>query len=301
MDRRVSVIVPTRNRVQALGRAVRSILAQTHAPYELIVVNDGNENAEFFQQIRLIDLDCQKAGVRFVHVGALSEARGGGQARNAGIEAARGEYVAFLDDDDAWLPEKLEKQLDVVTEASVSGVACGAWFGRWSDDEFLVLKRTKRKLPNGCQRRAILRGNFLGTTSGFLVLRQALLDVGGFDFRLPCLQDYDVYIRLILGGRQVGFISEPLILYRVGGGDQISKQYNRHVASTKMLIDKYRGREFGLTGAELNELSATFYNLAAKAASGVDRKAALKAAAQSACLRPLQVEAPARALFALFR
>ena len=108
MNELVSVVIPTHNRADLLPRAIDSVLNQTYSNFEIIVVSDGStDNTEEVVK-SYSDKDSR---IRFI---GYSPARGGNIARNTGIEAAKGEYVAFLDDDDEWMPEKLKKQIKVM-------------------------------------------------------------------------------------------------------------------------------------------------------------------------------------------
>ena len=103
---KISVVVPTYNRRDLLQRALESAQKQTYADIEIIVVSDGSTDGT---KETVEGAAADDARIRFIE---LSPSRGGNAARNAGIEAATGDYVAFLDDDDKWLPEKLEKQMN---------------------------------------------------------------------------------------------------------------------------------------------------------------------------------------------
>ena len=112
----VTVVIPTRNRPLMVVAAVRSALAQTHAPHEVIVVIDGPDEAGTEQRLRVLSERC-------VRVLALGENVGGGEARNLGVRAATGKWIAFLDDDALWLPGTL---------AALAGAAPTAATGRAS-------------------------------------------------------------------------------------------------------------------------------------------------------------------------
>ena len=112
MTPRVSVVIPTYNRSRALVRALESVFAQTEPVLETIVVDDGSTD----------DTQAVLAGFGS-RVRAIRKSNGGaGAARNAGIEAARGEFVAFLDDDDAWLPEKNREQVRILDSRPEVGI-----------------------------------------------------------------------------------------------------------------------------------------------------------------------------------
>lgn len=102
----VSVVIPTRNRPQLVCRALASVLSQTYRNFEAVVVVDGPDRATEIA-IRNFQQPC-------IRIVALAESVGGSEARNTGVREAKGEWVAFLDDDDEWLPEKLERQINEI-------------------------------------------------------------------------------------------------------------------------------------------------------------------------------------------
>jgi glycosyltransferase involved in cell wall biosynthesis len=201
----VSVVIPTRDRAQLLPRAVASVLAQSFQDFELIIVDDAS--ADGSEQLAR---GFRDARVRYLR---HPSRRGGAAARNSGIARARGEYVAFLDDDDEWLPEKLERQIALMRKSSPVVAACytgrlvvakdsGAIRGQ------LSAHRSGRLYP------AILAENLIGGTSSVLARRGCLQRVGGFDGTLPSFQDYDLWIRL---AREFEFesIADALVRYTV--------------------------------------------------------------------------------------
>jgi glycosyltransferase involved in cell wall biosynthesis len=117
---KVSVILPTHNRRKALQRAIQSVLDQTCKDYELIVVNDGStdDTAHYLSTLKIKTL-------RSIH---LDRNRGGSIARNQGIDHSNGEYIAFLDDDDAWEPNKLELQVSMLSTGDAGLCAPGSTF-----------------------------------------------------------------------------------------------------------------------------------------------------------------------------
>src|SRR5665213_1350208 len=119
----VSVIVPTRDRVQILRAAVASVLRQSATNFELIVVDDASTDGTSSYLAELATMDKR---VRVVRNAAP---KGGAGARNEGISHARGEWIAFLDDDDEWLPNKIRRQLETLA-ANVAAVACSCSYVR---------------------------------------------------------------------------------------------------------------------------------------------------------------------------
>ncbi len=208
----VSVIVPTRDRLNLLVEAVKSVLAQQQAPSEVVVVDDGGEG----EVERALSEMRRAAGipVRVVR----GPARGPGAARNAGMAEAAGELIAFLDDDDLWLPQKLEWQLGWFARRPGLGVLGTLWAERGGGK--LGLRRAAKR-PRGLRmvsRRALLRGNRLAT-SGVVVRRRCVEECGGFDESLPLAQDWDLWLR-IAREWEVGVVPARLVVYRRHAGQR---------------------------------------------------------------------------------
>ena len=217
---RVSVIIPTYNRASLVQEAVASVLAQTYRDFELLVVDDGSTDgtlealASFAGEIRVLSLPVR---------------RGVSGARNAGIAAAQGEWLAFLDADDLWLPEKLARQMAFM-EAHPQLLL--------SQTEEIWVRRGLRVNPPRSHAKAggdiFLRSleRCLVSPSA-VVLHRRLLDAhGGFDEALPAAEDYDLWLRLAWR-YEVGLLPEPLVIKRGGHADQLSRQWG---------LDRYRIR-----------------------------------------------------------
>jgi len=189
----VSVIIPTYNRAHLISRAIKSVLNQTYQDFELIVVDDGStDNTE-----EVIQNFKDKRIKYFRH----KINRGGNMARNTGLKNSKGQYIAFLDSDDEWLPEKLEKQLKVFAESKderLSFVYCGAIFISQKDN-----KEVKRLLPQerGYIFQDLLRANnIVGGGSSCLIKKEAFDNCGNFDeceeLRKGGAQEYEMWIRM---------------------------------------------------------------------------------------------------------
>jgi glycosyltransferase involved in cell wall biosynthesis len=198
----VSVILPTFNRADSLGRAIQSVLTQTLSNFELIIVDDGSTD----NTVHLV------AGFRDSRIRLLSldNNSGAGRARNEGIRAASAELVAFLDSDDEWMPRKLELQvahLKASTDPRVAVAYCR---------EYLYSELTKSKrqsqgyIYEGDLFDHLLRGFWL-STSLLMVKRSSLLSIEGFDESLPSFQDYDLCLRLAHASNHFVAVDEPLV------------------------------------------------------------------------------------------
>lgn len=201
-DYLVSVILPTRNRAHLIPRAIDSVLGQTVDDFELIVIDNGSADST-----PAVLANYAKSDPR-VFVARSDSARGAAAARNVGIQHASGAYVAFIDDDDAWLPTKLDRQLSAITEAPNVGVVFCPY-------EYVSGNGRKRvvgmpPVPEFSLRRNLLRGNFLGTAC-ILADREVLLAHGGFDERLQIMEDWDLWCRLAAAAEFV-MVPEPLVV-----------------------------------------------------------------------------------------
>jgi glycosyltransferase involved in cell wall biosynthesis len=185
---RVTVAIPTRERPEFARRALGSVLAQTGVVLEVVVVDDGSRGPAV-DPAELDDPRVRMVTQRFP--------RGVAAARNAAIAHARGEWVAFLDDDDLWAPDKLERQLEVADECDADFV----WTGQVLVDEHLKpVKEWTAPRAEGISR-DLLDMNGIGGPSSMIVRRSLLEAVGGFDEELSVLADWDLWIRLAAAGK----------------------------------------------------------------------------------------------------
>jgi glycosyltransferase involved in cell wall biosynthesis len=201
----VTVVVPTRNRWRLLSTAaLPSALGQEQVDHEVVVVDDGSTD-ETSERLRALG-DPRLRVVR--HETALGVAH----ARNAGIAAACGEWVAFLDDDDLWSPLKLRRQVDAAQRGAAFVYTAAAWL----DERRRFLYGLRPADPRGLARE-LLRWNVIWAGCSNVAARTELVrQVGGFDERLFQLADWDLWIRLALAGEAaaepellVGYVMQP--------------------------------------------------------------------------------------------
>ncbi|WP_247729229.1 glycosyltransferase family 2 protein [Halovivax limisalsi] len=233
-------MIPTHDRPDGLRRAVDSVLAQTHDPVEVVVVDDASRVpardvlAEAIEQSRT---DGVGAPIERFEVVRFESNRGGAAARNAGIEAASGAYVAFLDDDDRWDPAKLDRQVDRL-EAAPAGVGV-CYTGVVQVGDSGGRTAVSRPTHDGDLTKTLLVRNVVGTISSVVIRREVVETVGGLDERFPSWQDWAYYLRCSDAYRFCA-VREPLTI-RHNAGDQLSGDYRTKRAESAPLFR----REFG--------------------------------------------------------
>ena len=216
----VSVIIPTRNRAGPVRDAVASVLAQTFTDFELIVVDDGGTD------------DTREALIEFGRrVTYIFREHGGvSAARNTGLGRTRGELIAFLDSDDAWLPAKLAVQVDFFKE-NPEGLICQTeetWYRRGRR----VNPRFKHRKPSGDIFLPSLELCLVSPSA--VMMRRTLFDeVGLFDEDLPACEDYDLWLR-VAARHPVHLLPQALVIKTGGHPDQLSR--------TTPALDQYRVR-----------------------------------------------------------
>lgn len=202
----VSVVIPTHNRAGLLSRAIQSVLDQTHRSLEILVVDDAStdDTPETIANIK-------DARIRYIR---HPRSRGGGAARNTGIHNAGGEYVAFLDDDDEWEPQKLEEQLKILRRHPA---AMCAYQGEQQSVARMYQMKATIDLPE------LKKGFFRGGSASALIVRTDLLRTVLFDETLPRFQDWDLCIRLAQQA-SIGYTPRPLVRYNDGNHARISNK-----------------------------------------------------------------------------
>ena len=211
-NERLSVVIPAYNAATTVRSAVRSTLNQTMPVLEVIVVNDGSTDGT----------GDVVAAIDDPRVRLVSQANGGpAAARNAGIAAARGEWVAFLDSDDLWLPRYVEAATAALTAAPNPGFA-------YTDAYVFDTNRGQVKRGSASDAldppppdrasflAALLRRNFVFTSAA--VPAAVLAAVGGYDESLALSEEYDLWLRILVAGFDAVWLGGPLAIYRMHPG-----------------------------------------------------------------------------------
>jgi glycosyltransferase involved in cell wall biosynthesis len=272
----VSVVVPAYNSDEFVGEAVESALSQTYPPIEVIVVDDGSTD----DTARVLELLGDR--IKLVR----QENAGVAAARNTGIAVARGELFAFLDADDAWVPEKLDRQVQIHAQNPQIGLThCG-------------LVEVDRRLKPLRERLAGLEGDGVylkmlygqgdrlhASGSTMMVSRAAIDAVGDFDASLPPSEDWELMYRVAKQFR-VGFVPEPLVLYR-----QHPDNAHRNIPRQERSMMLALGKVFDSGGPDVRALRRPTYAtvhgwLAGSYWEAGDRRSFLRHAAAAAWLQP---------------
>jgi glycosyltransferase involved in cell wall biosynthesis len=222
---RVTVVIPAYNAEDTLGAALDSALAQTYADFSVVVIDDGSKDGT--------SAVADRYGSRARCI--RTENRGVSAARNRGLEEAPGELVAFLDADDLWKEEKLERQVRLFDERpGVGVVTCSSL----RVDEQLQARevRPARRYPDACEA-LLLRSQVLGNCSSPLVSRELAVRAGGFDPSFSQCADWDFFLRLSRE-TEFGIIEDPLVLYRASEGN-MSGDIGLLERDTFAVLDKF--------------------------------------------------------------
>jgi glycosyltransferase involved in cell wall biosynthesis len=203
----VSIIVPTFNRTDFIGTAIQSVFAQSFVDWELLIADDGSD-PDTLAYLRTLEAPP------LIRVLSLPHSGNPPAVRNAALRQARGEYVAFLDSDDVWLPGKLQAQIAALRSGTTR---------QWSYTGFTMVDSSGAPLTGSGARAwpaiagpfldALLRGEPLIMQSSVMVRRELLQSVGGYDEELPVCGDYALWIRLAQHS-EIELIDAPLVLVR---------------------------------------------------------------------------------------
>jgi len=255
---KISVIIPAYNAEKYIKEALDSVLDQTYPTHEIIVVDDGSTDSTekiVKEYIGSPGHQVTRSPVDIKYIYQMN--KGPGAARNAGIKEAKGEYVAFLDSDDMWMPEKIEKQVKKIEEDAEYGLI---HVNRMRLEPDGTEKVIKREIPEGFIFNELLMENFIFCSS--ILVKKLCFDVIGLfeEGNNDISEDYDMWLR-IAKKYKAGFVNEPLIKYRINligyCRSKIGIAYDREKAAFLKALEFYVGDKEKLKRER-------FYNLARK-------------------------------------
>jgi len=258
----VTVVIPAYCRVSFLERAMISVIKQSFADLELLVVHNGP-----FQEIKtLIDryIKCDSR-IRYIYMKKASAV----EARNTGVREARGSYIAFLDDDDEWFPTKLQAQLDLALSNTEIGIVCS--------DPIVVTKEGEAKaewIGNGSTDfyHLVMNGIIIRSFSGVLIPKNVLLKIGPIDDRYLVANDYDLYLR-ISRHYKIAKTSMPLYRYYLHGDNLSGNVAFGFEEVVKILKELEPAPELGVTKKVIDERIRKYYrNFYGAAVNAMDAK-----------------------------
>lgn len=244
----VTAIITTHNRKNLLVKAIDSVLKQTYKNIELIIVDDAStDNSQSY-------IKEMFANVPILYI-YIENSKGGNHARNQGILKATGKYISFLDDDDEWLPIKIDKQVKyLTTHKDFDVVSCN----RIIEQDFSERKPiNKNTFPQeGDLKEAIWYNNCL-VSSTLMLKRNYLINIGMFDEKLMYWQDYELMMRAAQNTK-IGIILEPLVLYRAFKRDKV--RLTNNIEGWEKAIE-YINQKHAITIANLSNSARIRYNV----------------------------------------
>lgn len=233
MNPTVSAVITTHNRKELLLKAIQSIQRQTHTVLEILVVDDCGH-----QDLKQELLSLNEPRLQYYR---FETPQGANPARNQGIEMAQGQWIAFLDDDDTWHPNKIQRQLEQlhITQAlfSYTGIHNHNPQGK-------TLKKRFYSAPEGPIFNSLMANNFIGSTSSIMVKRELLIQKHiRFDAELPSMQDYDFYLNVFQHTDKIAGVPEYLLNYRQEQNlltDKTSSNFFKFNHARQHLLNKYQ-------------------------------------------------------------
>lgn len=229
---RITVVIPAFNREKTILKCLESAVNQTYEPQEVLVIDDGSSD-----HTRELVLTFTSDKVRLL----CQEHKGAQAARNAGIKNAKGNYIAFLDSDDEWVCDKLEKQAAVLKEKPDAVVYTNCY----------VVRGAARSVWNTPGTSGRVYEELLQHPGpmfqGMTVSRKALADVGLLDEKVPAYQEWDTSIRLAEKYEMI-HMEEPLFYYNLHDGETISKNGTKDIEGYEYVVNKHRKKMIETAG-----------------------------------------------------
>ena len=227
---KVSVIIITYNRAQWLKTAMQTVLDQTFEDFELLIINDGSSD----DTENTVESFCDPR-VRYVK---HAQNQGEGVARNTGMQHAKGEYIAFLDDDDEWFPNKLQLGVELLdSQPKQVGLVHSALINFHADSSDEVEKGSPVEQVSGKVFEKLMEETFV--TLSTVMARKAGFDtVGRFDLSIPAIRDYDMWVR-ISKKYEFAYIDLPLVKYRIHR-DSITHNFRLQIRGREAFLNKYK-------------------------------------------------------------
>ena len=256
----ISVIIPVYNGAKTIRKTIESVLNQTFLDFELIVINDGSQDAT----LEIVDSfkDSRLKVFSYPNTGPS-------QSRNRGISHASGKYISFIDADDVWRADKLEAQLQVL-HANPQATVAYSWTD-YIDESGQFLRRGAHISVTGDVFKYLLLANFLENGSNPLICAHALAEVGGFDESLTHAEDWDMWLRLAAHYQFVA-VPSPQIFYRVYDNSSSSNVFKLEAGCLQVINRAFTQSPESLQYLKRHSIANIYKYLTNKALEGVPQR-----------------------------
>ncbi|WP_330986116.1 MULTISPECIES: glycosyltransferase family A protein [Enterobacterales] len=227
----IDVVIPSFNRLELLMLCIDSVRKQTYKINKIIIVDDNSSFSHDDFWMSMKENNVEQGDIVFHK---KNENKGACHSRNLGVELSNAEYIAFLDDDDMWEAEHIERLINTFTQPDIVLSYSGKKITNFSSGS---VRKSLRVIPNESQRSHMLKCNYPGSTSSILVRKNAFYEAGKFDESLPAIQDYDFYLRLV----DVGTFTTSnvfTLIYRNDTNIKITNQLNKARVAFNVITKK---------------------------------------------------------------
>lgn len=263
---RVSAIVTTYKRpIEIVKRALQSIVNQDYENLEIILVNDAPEEKGLSIELEKLT----KSFSRQIEYVEMEHNSGACVARNKGIIKSNGDFIAFLDDDDEWFPQKIKKQVLSFSDDNIGLSYCNFCINEEGKNELSI--RAKDLLPSGKIFNRLFEKNYIGSSSFPMIRKSVIVNAGLFNPDMPALQDWELWLKVAQLCKVI-YLNEPLGVYYFYKGDRISAHPERRIKGFEIIFSQYKDyleRNTNIQASYIAE-GITFY------INGRDFKTALK-------------------------
>jgi len=245
----VSVIIPTCNRSSMLKLAVDSIYNQTYKNIEVIIIANGctDDTAEVVSK-----LQSEYQGIVFLN---YQESLGGAEARNKGLDIAKGEYIAFLDDDDVWIDNKLKMQLEVLKQDKYVIVSCAYNIVYEGSNKQRIIKHKKHIISVD----DMLYSNVLGSFS-FCVTKMSYIDNLRINKDLKANQDWDLWLKVLIKNNMKGYILDTVLVNYLNHKKKITTNYKNKIEAEKFFLEVWK-KLFSKNSIEYRNMNIDFWKM----------------------------------------
>lgn len=225
---KVTAILTTFNRERFLGSAIRSVLVQSYRDFELLILDNSSSDGT-----RQLVSGFSDKRIKYIRHPQINIS----QQRNLGLREAKGEYIAFLDDDDEWRRRKLELQLGLFARSSSrTALTYGAL--RWVDSEGRKLGDYQPKLRGEVLQGLLAQDTFTGSASNPMLKASAIQTLGGFDERITTGEDWEFYLRLA-ERYGVDFTREVVVRIRQHGGPRLIDRLGDRIKTERIVFERF--------------------------------------------------------------